>query len=574
MPPDDETLSQPAEGSSRQPCPSGGAVRVPNAAGGSFSVTHKFHVLLVEDDECTLRLVEALLRKCNYEVSSARNGREALDFLQACGDDRRPDLILTDILMPEVSGMELMCEVFQDERWSSVPVIVMSSEQSQEFVMRAFEAGARDYLIKPVRRNELTTLWQHVWRKDKGRLLGECGGASAGSKPSSRPSDRTRVCAASEDFTVDNQRWPGGASVSYTELNSGRHTAVHPAAGADSAHQVGYGGRSQGDASCDAGAATPLGRGKSDGGASPSRRCDEAASALTRLAAPGTAAGSPAAGVPAPIVLPTSSAEAEDDETMREGEGEEGEQNGEQDSGDSDRDDDCGAQGRLAIRPLDLAPRVAKAVHWCPGECSDGSLQLPAGLRELLDVAEKAAQEHHVAKRMRIEGAARQNSGDSTTFNHSASTSAFTSFTALVPRPCTRGDALAVQKIQAVDEMLPSGVVTGSVPSAASGGSGPWWPRLPGSDADPALQQTQHFFHAFQAAVDQHQKQVAECALNRKVAIAKFREKRKARNFDKKVRYESRKRLAESRPRIKGQFVKAEVAAAYYASHPGGHDED
>ena len=46
-------------------------------------------------------------------------------------------------------------------------------------------------------------------------------------------------------------------------------------------------------------------------------------------------------------------------------------------------------------------------------------------------------------------------------------------------------------------------------------------------------------------------------AANRKLAIAKFREKRKARNFDKKVRYESRRRLAETRPRVRGQFVRA-----------------
>ena len=48
-------------------------------------------------------------------------------------------------------------------------------------------------------------------------------------------------------------------------------------------------------------------------------------------------------------------------------------------------------------------------------------------------------------------------------------------------------------------------------------------------------------------------------AANRRLAIAKFREKRKARNFDKKVRYESRRRLAETRPRVRGQFVRAPV---------------
>ena len=53
------------------------------------------------------------------------------------------------------------------------------------------------------------------------------------------------------------------------------------------------------------------------------------------------------------------------------------------------------------------------------------------------------------------------------------------------------------------------------------------------------------------------------CTANRKAAIVKFREKRKARSFEKKVRYESRRRLAEARPRVRGQFVRADAAAMH-----------
>lgn len=58
------------------------------------------HVLLVEDDNVTLKTVEALLRKCNYRVTTAANGREAMAIL--AHSDQKVDLILTDILMPEV----------------------------------------------------------------------------------------------------------------------------------------------------------------------------------------------------------------------------------------------------------------------------------------------------------------------------------------------------------------------------------------------------------------------------------------------------------------------------------------
>lgn len=69
-----------------------------------------------------------------------------------------------------------------------------------------------------------------------------------------------------------------------------------------------------------------------------------------------------------------------------------------------------------------------------------------------------------------------------------------------------------------------------------------------------------------QAAVTQHQQNVVTCAANRKAAIAKFRAKRKSRTFEKKVRYASRQKLAEARPRVRGQFVKANVYAAHAAA--------
>ncbi|KAJ9516960.1 hypothetical protein QJQ45_027392, partial [Haematococcus lacustris] len=128
-------------------------------------------VLLVEDDLTTLRTVEQLLRKFNYRVTTAANGREAIQLLLA---SRKPgakpfDLVLTDLLMPEVSGFQLIHEVLHGTAFCDVPVVVMSSADSQASVLQAFEAGAADYLIKPVRRNEVATLWQHVWRAHRSK---------------------------------------------------------------------------------------------------------------------------------------------------------------------------------------------------------------------------------------------------------------------------------------------------------------------------------------------------------------------------------------------------------------------
>ncbi|KAL0056248.1 hypothetical protein WJX82_009232 [Trebouxia sp. C0006] len=108
-----------------------------------------FHILLVEDDELTLKVTEGLLRHCDYQVTLARNGRQALEALQS-PEGEHINLILTDVLMPEIDGIELMTELLQNEGWSHIPIIVMSSQSSQESVLKAFEAGAKDYLIKPM----------------------------------------------------------------------------------------------------------------------------------------------------------------------------------------------------------------------------------------------------------------------------------------------------------------------------------------------------------------------------------------------------------------------------------------
>mmetsp|Transcript_28454 Transcript_28454/g.62608 ORF Transcript_28454/g.62608 Transcript_28454/m.62608 type:complete len:790 (+) Transcript_28454:109-2478(+) len=138
---------------------------------GEFPVNEQFHVLLVEDDNVTLRTVEQLLRKYgHYRVTTASNGREAMRLLSEAREHGRRgfDLVLTDLILPEVSGFDLIHEVVHgNNSLHDVPVVVMSSQDSQESVLQAFEAGAADYLIKPLRKNEVATLWQHVWRANR-----------------------------------------------------------------------------------------------------------------------------------------------------------------------------------------------------------------------------------------------------------------------------------------------------------------------------------------------------------------------------------------------------------------------
>ncbi|MCL7025959.1 hypothetical protein MKW94_026868 [Papaver nudicaule] len=120
-------------------------------------------VLLVETDDSTRHIVTALLRKCNYQVAAVADGLKAWAILK-----RKPynfDLVLTEVVMPSLSGIGLLSKIMKNDICKSIPVIMMSSHDSIGIVFKCMLKGASDFLVKPVRKNELRNLWQHVWRK-------------------------------------------------------------------------------------------------------------------------------------------------------------------------------------------------------------------------------------------------------------------------------------------------------------------------------------------------------------------------------------------------------------------------
>ncbi|KAL1142672.1 hypothetical protein V6Z11_A11G111400 [Gossypium hirsutum] len=135
-------------------------------------------VLLVEADDSTRQIIAALLRKCSYRVAAVPDGLMAWETLKD-----RPhniDLILTEVELPSVSGFALLTLVMEHDICKNIPVIMMSSEDSFSMVLKCMLKGAADFLIKPVRRNELRNLWQHVWRRHM--LAGGCANHSLPAK--------------------------------------------------------------------------------------------------------------------------------------------------------------------------------------------------------------------------------------------------------------------------------------------------------------------------------------------------------------------------------------------------------
>ncbi|XP_060201652.1 two-component response regulator-like APRR3 isoform X2 [Lycium barbarum] len=120
-------------------------------------------VLLVENDDSTRHVVTALLRNCKYEVIQAANGFQAWKILE--NRTNQIDLVLSEVVMPCLSGIGLLCKIMSHKTHKNIPVIMMSPHDSMGLVFKCLSKGAADFLVKPIRKNELKNLWQHVWRR-------------------------------------------------------------------------------------------------------------------------------------------------------------------------------------------------------------------------------------------------------------------------------------------------------------------------------------------------------------------------------------------------------------------------
>ena len=116
------------------------------------SDTHKRNLVMVVDDSITMRRVASkLLERHNYEVVTAKDGLDALAQLQ----DLRPDVMLLDIEMPRMDGFELATHMQNEESFSRIPIIMITSRTGEKHRDRAFEIGVNNYMGKPYQEEEL-----------------------------------------------------------------------------------------------------------------------------------------------------------------------------------------------------------------------------------------------------------------------------------------------------------------------------------------------------------------------------------------------------------------------------------
>jgi len=112
----------------------------------------KPRVLVVDDEENILRLMEAMLPPLGYEVAVARDGDEALRKV----GEIQPDVILLDVMMPKMGGFEVARRLKENDETKTIPIVMVTALSEVKDRVKALEAGADDFLSKPIDKTELT----------------------------------------------------------------------------------------------------------------------------------------------------------------------------------------------------------------------------------------------------------------------------------------------------------------------------------------------------------------------------------------------------------------------------------
>ena len=114
-------------------------------------------ILLVEDDQNDVELALSVLSKTyvRHQISVVQNGEEALDYLYRRGkfelrDGSNPVVVVLDLKMPKVSGLEVLQTIKRDPLLQAIPVVILSSSRVQEDMAECYKLGANAYVVKPI----------------------------------------------------------------------------------------------------------------------------------------------------------------------------------------------------------------------------------------------------------------------------------------------------------------------------------------------------------------------------------------------------------------------------------------
>jgi len=122
--------------------------------------------LIVADDSRLIRgIIDKAVTSIGFEAVQACNGQEALDILEACGQEI--EIVLLDWNMPLLNGIEVVKFMRQDDRFENIPVLMISTESEDKRIMEALHSGAQGYLTKPFTPEKLIDAIHLVLQKSK-----------------------------------------------------------------------------------------------------------------------------------------------------------------------------------------------------------------------------------------------------------------------------------------------------------------------------------------------------------------------------------------------------------------------
>jgi len=109
-------------------------------------------ILIVEDDEDMVTLLQFLLEREGYQAIVATEGRQARSLVDTLSP---PRLVLLDVMLPYHNGFELVTYIRSKEPWYGVPIVMLTADSAERDIVRALDAGASDYVVKPFNPKEL-----------------------------------------------------------------------------------------------------------------------------------------------------------------------------------------------------------------------------------------------------------------------------------------------------------------------------------------------------------------------------------------------------------------------------------
>lgn len=108
-------------------------------------------ILIIEDEKNIMLVYSRLLDKEGYEVLTAEDGLKGLELAQ----EKLPDLILLDLVLPKLDGFKILSTLKEDDETRKIPVIIISARSDKESIETTLKAGAENFLVKPIQKEEL-----------------------------------------------------------------------------------------------------------------------------------------------------------------------------------------------------------------------------------------------------------------------------------------------------------------------------------------------------------------------------------------------------------------------------------